>query len=64
MEARPKNKQKERPEMEPIVEDIQPWSSKSLKQHAGKVKEMLTILQQGKDKAEIIVGNNTRENTE
>ena len=60
-EGRPKNKQKERPEMEPIVEDIPPWSRKSLKQHAGKVKEMLTLLQQGNDKAEIFIGNNTRE---
>ena len=33
-EARPRNKQKERPEMEPIVDDIPPWSRKSLKQHA------------------------------
>ena len=60
-EARPKNKQKERPEMDPKVEDIPPWSRKSLKQHARKVKETLTLLQQVKDKAEIFVGNNTRE---
>ena len=61
MEARPKNKQKERPEMEPIVEDIPPWSRKSLKQYAGKVKETLTLLQQGKEETEIFVRNNTKE---
>ena len=43
-EGRPKNKRKERPEMEPIVEEIPPWSRLSLKQHAGKVKEMFTLL--------------------
>ena len=35
-EARPKNKQKERLEMEPMVEDIPSWSRQSLKQHSGK----------------------------
>ena len=59
--VRPRNKRKERPKMEPIVEDIPPWSRKSLKQHAGKVKETLTLLQQGKDEAEIFIGNNTKE---
>ena len=43
------------------MEDIPPWSRKSLKQYAGKVKETLTLLQQGKDEAEIFIGNNTKE---
>ena len=47
--------------MEPIVEDIPPWSRQSLKQHAGKVKEVLTLLQQGNEEAKIFIGNNTRE---
>ena len=59
--GRPKNKRKDWPELEPIVEDIPPWSRQSLKQHAGKVKEMLTLLQQGKEEAKIFIGNNTRE---
>ena len=47
--------------MELIVEDIPPWSRQSLKQHTGKVKEVLTLLQQGNEEAKIFVGNNTRE---
>ena len=50
-ERRPKDKQKERLEMEPIMEDIRPWSRQSLKQHTGKVKEVLTLLQQGNEEA-------------
>ena len=47
--------------MEPIMEEIPPWSKNSLTQHAGKVKETLTLLQQGKEEAEIFIGNNTKE---
>ena len=48
--------------MEPIVEDIPPWSKKSLTQHARKVKETLMLLKQGKDRvAEVFVGNNTKQ---
>ena len=59
--VKPKTKKRERPKIEPIVEDIPPWSKKSLTQYAGKVKEMLTLLQQGKEEAKIFVGNNTKE---
>ena len=47
--------------MEPIIEEIPPWSQNSLEKHAGKVKETLTLLQQGKEEAEIFIGNNTKE---
>ena len=60
-EARPKTQKRERPKIEPIVEDIPPWSKKSLTQYTGKVKETLTLLQQGKEEAEIFFGNNTKE---
>ena len=60
-EVKPKTKKRERPKIEPIVEDIPHWSKKSLKQYAGKVKETLTLLQQGKEEAKIFVGNNTKE---
>ena len=43
------------------MEEIPPWSQNSLTQHAGKVKETLTLLQQGKEEAEIFIGNNTKE---
>ena len=48
--------------MGPIVEDIPPWSMISLTQHVRKVKETLTLLQQGKDEeAEVFIGNNTKQ---
>ena len=48
--------------MGPLVEDIPPWSKKSLTQHARKVKETLMLLQQGKyGEAEVFVGNNTKQ---
>ena len=47
--------------MEPIMEEIQPWSKNLLTRHAGKVKETLTLLQQGKEEVKIFVGNNTKE---
>ena len=44
------------------MEEIPPWSKKSLTQHTRKVKETLTLLQQGKDgEAEVFVGNNTKQ---
>ena len=44
------------------MEEIPLWSKKSLTQHARKVKETLTLLQQGKDEeAEVFVGNNTKQ---
>ena len=44
------------------MEEIPPWSKKSLTQHVRKVKETLTLLQQGKDEeAEVFVGNNTKQ---
>ena len=60
-----KTQKREQPKIEPIVEEIPPWSKKSLTQHARKVKETLTLLWQGKDeKAEVFVGNNTKKETE
>ena len=56
---KPKTK-KESPKIEPIVGDIPPWSKRSLKQYAGKVKETLTLLQQRKEEAKIF-SNNTKE---
>ena len=50
-EVRPKTRKRIRPKMELIVEDIPPWSKKSLTQHARKVKETLTLLQQEKEEA-------------
>ena len=42
------------------VSSIPQWSKKSLKQHVRKVKENLTLLQQGKEEeAEVFVRNNT-----
>ena len=60
-EAVPKTKKRARPKIEPIMEEIPPWSKNSLTQHAGKVRETLTLLQQGKEEVEIFVGNNTKE---
>ena len=60
-EAGLRARKRERPKIEPIVEDIPPWSKKSLTQYAGKVKETLTLLQQGKEEAKIFVRNNTKE---
>ena len=61
MEAVPKARKGTGPKVEPIMEEIPPWSQNSLEKHAGKVKEMLTLLQQGKEEAEIFIGNNTKE---
>ena len=45
-----------------IVTGIPQWSKKSLRQHARKVKENLTLLQQGQEEeAEVFIGNNTRQ---
>ena len=47
---------------ESIVAGIPQWSKKSLRRHTRKVKENLTLLQQGKEEeAEVFVGNNTRQ---
>ena len=43
------------------MEEIPSWSKNLLTQHVGKVKEMLTLLQQGKEQVKIFVGNNTKE---
>ena len=44
-----------------IVTGILQWSKKSLRQHVRKIKENLTLLQQGKeDEAEVFVGNNAK----
>ena len=59
--ARPKTKKRVKPKIAPIVEDIPPWSKKSLTQHVGKVKETLTLLQQGIEEAKVFVGNNTKQ---
>ena len=56
-EKRPKAQKK----IEPIVENIPPWSKESVTKYMGKVRETLTLLQQGKDDVEIFVGNNTKE---
>ena len=62
VKARSKTRKRGQPKTEPIVEEIPPWSKKSLTQHARKVKETLTLLQQGKDEeAEVFVGNNTKQ---
>ena len=45
----------------PKPENIPPWSQDLIEKHAGKVKETLTLIRQGKDEAEIFVGNNTKE---
>ena len=45
----------------PKPENISPWSKESVERHAEKIRETLTLLQQGRDDAEIFVGNNTRE---
>ena len=45
----------------PKPENIPPWSKDLIEKHAGKVKETLTLIRQGKDEAEIFVGNNTKE---
>ena len=42
--GKPKKKKRSRAKIGPLVEDIPPWSRKSLKQYAGKVKETLTLL--------------------
>ena len=45
-----------------IVTGIPQWSKKSLRQHARKVKENLTLLQQGKEKeADVFIRNNTKQ---
>ena len=61
IEAVPKAGKRTGPKVEPIMEEIPPWSQNSLKQHTGKVKETLTLLQQGKEEAKIFIGNNTKE---
>ena len=61
LEAAPNNKRGTGPKVEPTIEEIPPWSQNSLEKHAGKVKETLTLLQQGKEEAEIFIGNNTKE---
>ena len=61
LEAAPNNKRGTGPKVEPIIEEIPPWSQNSLEKHAGKVKETLTLLQQGKEEAEIFIWNNTKE---
>ena len=61
IEVAPEATKRTGPKVEPIMEEIPPWSQNSLEQHAGKVKETLTLLQQGKEEAKIIIGNNTKE---
>ena len=68
-----KSQKKEQTETEPAkgpqpkkihttASSIPQWSKKSLKQHVRKVKENLTLLQQGKEEeAEVFVGYNTRQ---
>ena len=57
-----KTQTKRQAKTESIVAGIPQWSKKSLRQHARKVKENLTLLQQGKEEeAEVFVRNNTRQ---
>ena len=61
LEAAPNNKRGTGPKGEPTIEEITPWSQNSLEKHREKVKETLTLLQQGKEEAKIFIGNNTKE---
>ena len=47
--------------LRPSPGNIPPWSKRSMEKHADKVKETLTLIRQGKEEAEIFVGNNPKE---
>ena len=46
---------------EPKLGSIPPWSKQSMETNADEVKKTPELIQQGKEEAEMFVGNNTRE---